>query len=26
MRDVIAAATISDSGRFLGYDGCEVPW
>ena len=26
MRDVIASATISDSGRFLGYDGCEVPW
>jgi NAD(P)-dependent dehydrogenase (short-subunit alcohol dehydrogenase family) len=26
MRDVIAATTISDSGRFLGYDGCEVPW
>jgi NAD(P)-dependent dehydrogenase (short-subunit alcohol dehydrogenase family) len=26
MRDVVAAATVSDSGRFLGYDGCEVPW
>jgi NAD(P)-dependent dehydrogenase (short-subunit alcohol dehydrogenase family) len=26
MRHVIASATLSDSGRFLGYDGCEVPW
>jgi NAD(P)-dependent dehydrogenase (short-subunit alcohol dehydrogenase family) len=23
---VIAAATLADSGRFLGYDGGEVPW
>ena len=26
MRRVIAASTLADSGRFLGYDGAEVPW
>jgi NAD(P)-dependent dehydrogenase (short-subunit alcohol dehydrogenase family) len=26
MRRVIAGATITDSGRFIGYDGNEVPW
>jgi NAD(P)-dependent dehydrogenase (short-subunit alcohol dehydrogenase family) len=26
MRRVIAGATITDSGRFIGYDGKEVPW
>jgi NAD(P)-dependent dehydrogenase (short-subunit alcohol dehydrogenase family) len=26
MRRVIAASTLADSGRFLSYDGSEVPW
>jgi NAD(P)-dependent dehydrogenase (short-subunit alcohol dehydrogenase family) len=26
MRAVIAHATLADSGRFIGYDGAEVPW
>jgi len=26
MRRVIAGATLADSGRFIGYDGKEVPW
>lgn len=26
MRRVIAGATVADSGRFIGYDGNEVPW
>ena len=26
MLRVIDALTPADSGRFLGYDGCEVPW
>jgi hypothetical protein len=26
LREVIAGATMSDSGRFLDYLGAEIPW
>jgi len=26
MRRVIADSTLADSGRFLSYDGSDVPW